>query len=352
MDLNNSASFAPLDPQDMLGYIRGLPDQLELAWSLGQQAPLPSWTGIDKIVVAGMGGSAIGADLVAAYAETAVSVPVIIHRDYDLPAWAAGPSTLVICSSHSGATEETLTSFKAAQSRGCRILAVSTGGQLAGWAEENGAPVWKFEHHGQPRSAVGFSFGLLLAAFTRLGLLPDPAQELAGAVAAMKAQQELIGAESPLMKNMAKRLAGQLVGRWVSVFGAGVLAPVARRWKGQVSEVAKAWAQFEFIPEADHNTLAGTLFPEKLLPQITALFLRAKSNHPRNLLRLDLTRQTMMLEGISTDTVDAYGDSPLAQQWTCLHFGDYTSYYLAMLYGVDPTPVSALAHLKEELGKR
>jgi glucose/mannose-6-phosphate isomerase len=210
--------------------------------------------------------------------------------------------------------------------------------------------LWTFEHHGQPRAAVGFSFGLLLAAFTRLGLIPDPSQELAGAVTAMKAQQLHLKADVPVTQNPAKRQAGQLLGRWVTVLGSGVMAPVARRWKGQVCELAKAWAQFEFLPEADHNTLAGSQNPVEILAHTTVIFLRSASDHPRNRLRLEFTRQALMLEGLGTDFYDAKGDTPLANLWTALHFGDYMAYYLAMLYEVDPTPVAALQKLKNDLG--
>ncbi|HEX2981329.1 MAG TPA: SIS domain-containing protein [Anaerolineaceae bacterium] len=129
----------------------------------------------------------------------------------------------------------------------------------------------------------------------------------------------------------------------------GYLAPVARRWKGQISEVAKAWAQFEFLPEADHNTMAGLLNPEEMLEHILVLFLRSSAEHPRNRLRSDLTRKGFMQEGLNTDFIDAAGDSPLAHIWTTLHMGDYCAYYLAMAYGVDPTPVEAIEGLKAEM---
>jgi glucose/mannose-6-phosphate isomerase len=297
-----------------------------------------------------MGGSAIGADLVAAAVLDRCPVPVIVHRDYDLPGFAAGPETLVICSSHSGNTEETLSSFQAALENGCRVLAVCTGGKLSEKAREAGVPVWQFEHQGQPRAAVGFSFGLLLGALCRLGLVPDVGDEIAGAVSAMKSQQAALLAEVSVPQNPAKRLAGQLMGRWVTVFGSGVLAPVARRWKGQINEIAKAVANFEFIPEADHNALAGVLHPEEVIPpHVMTLFLRAPSDHPRNRLRLSMTRKTYMLEGMNVDGYTARGDSPIAHIWTALHFGDYLAYYLAMAYGVDPTPVTALQSLKAAL---
>lgn len=350
MDLNDFEAFKTIDPEDMLSHIDGLPDQLAEAWKLGNQLPLPAWQGIERVLITGMGGSAIGADLLAAYSEDFCSVPLLVHRDYKLPGWARGPKTLVIASSHSGDTEETLTAFADATEKGCLRLAIATGGKLAKAARNTNAALWTFEHHGQPRAAVGFSFGLLLAAFTRLGLIPDPSQELAGAVAAMKAQQVHLRADVPVTANPAKRQAGQLLGRWVVVLGSGILAPVARRWKGQVSELAKAWAQFEFLPEADHNTLAGSQNPSELLTHTTVIFLKSAADHPRNQLRLEFTRQALMLEGLGIDVYDAKGDTPLANLWTALHFGDYMAYYLAMLYEVDPTPVAALQKLKKELG--
>lgn len=351
MDLNNPAAFTAFDPDNMLGHIDGLPDQLAHAWDLGNRLALPEIRGIDRVLISGMGGSAIGADLLASYIEPACPLPVIVQRDYDLPAWADGSSTLVIGSSHSGNTEETLSAFQGALDRNCTCLAISTGGMLAALAASRGAPVWRFEHRGQPRAAVGFSFGLLLALFTRLGLIGSPSQELDGAIAAMRTQQKRIGAVSPVAENPAKRMAGQLMGRWVAVFSSGLLNPVARRWKGQISELAKAWAQFEFLPEADHNTLAGCVLPEEVIMKSMALFLRSPSDHPRNHLRSELTRRGFMIEGMNTDFVDASGDSRLAHLWTLLHFGDYMAYYLAMLYEMDPTPVIALENLKLELSR-
>jgi glucose/mannose-6-phosphate isomerase len=220
---------------------------------------------------------------------------------------------------------------------------------LAKVAVEYGAVLWPFEHKGQPRAAVGYSFGLLLAVLSRLNLIPDPSDELTGAIKAMKAQQTKIKANIPVAENPAKRMAGQFVNRWVTVMGTGVLTPVARRWKGQISEIAKAWGQFEFMPEANHNTLAGILNPEENLSRMMVVFLRAPSDHPRNRLRSELTSKAFMLEGIGTDFVDAQGDSTLSHLWTTLHFGDYTAYYLAMAYGVDPTPVEAIESFKREM---
>lgn len=349
MNLDDISRFKQIDVQDMLSHIDGLPDQINFAWELGSQLPLPDWEGIKRVLVAGMGGSAIGADLVAAYIAPHCPVPVIVHRNYSLPAWANGEDTLVIASSHSGNTEETLSSFASAIENKCRILALTTGGKLAEMCQDSGAALWQFEHQGQPRAAVGYSAGLLLAAFSRFGLISSPEVEIKETVQAMRTQQETLFAEVPTANNLAKRLAGQIYGRWVMVIGADALEPVARRWKTQISEIAKAWGQFEALPEVDHNTLAGLVYPEQALGQTMALFLRAHSYHSRNLLRSNLTKTAFMVEGLNTDFIDAQGTNPLAQQWTALHLGDYTAYYLAMAYGIDPTAIPTIEMLKSQM---
>jgi glucose/mannose-6-phosphate isomerase len=350
MNLDDLERFKQLDTLNMLAEIDNLPDQLGNAYQLGMQESLPAWTDIRQVVIAGMGGSAIGADLLASYCASLAPLPVSVHRDYGLPFHARGAETLVICSSHSGNTEETLDAFEAALQAGCRIIVVCTGGELAERARENNIPTWTFEHTGQPRAAVGFSFGLLLAMFERFGFIPDQKDAMDDALASMKASQEHIKAHIPAAHNPTKRYAGQLMGRWVTIVGSGLLSTVARRWKGQINEIAKAGANFEFLPEADHNTLAGTVNPQETLNAHTmTIFLSAASDHPRNRLRSDLTRQTFMLEGMNTDRVEARGNTPLAHIWTTILFGDYMAYYLAMAYGEDPTPIQALLDFKQAM---
>lgn len=352
MNLDDVNYFKQLDTLNMLGEIDNLPDQLAGAYELGMQHDLLAMKDVRQLVIAGMGGSAIGADLLASYCASLAPLPVSVHRDYGLPLYARGAETLVICSSHSGNTEETLDAFDAALQAECRILAVCTGGTLAERARANAIPVWTFEHQGQPRAAVGFSFGLLLALFERLAFIPSQKEAVQDAVASMKLSQQHLRADIPAVKNPAKRYAGQLMGRWVTIVGSGLLTTVARRWKGQLNEVAKAGANFEFVPEADHNTLAGTMNPEETLNAHTmTIFLCSPSDHPRNRLRMNLTRKAFMLEGMNTDAVEARGHTPLANMWTTILFGDYMAYYLAMAYGVDPTPIEALVEFKQAMAE-
>jgi glucose/mannose-6-phosphate isomerase len=349
MNLDDLDHFRALDSQNFLHDIDTLPDQVAEAWALGSGYDLPAaYRAPRQVVVTGMGGSAIGGALAQAVVGGECTAPLSVVRDYRLPAYV-GPETLVIASSHSGNTEETLSAAEAALGRGARVMAITRGGKLGALAEARGLPVWRFQHTGQPRAAVGYSFMLTLAALFKAGLIGDLSAQVAEAVAAMRAQQPQFRAETPVVNNPAKRMAGQLMERIGAIYGADYLAPVARRWKGQLNEVGKSLALFDELPEMDHNAVVGTMFPEQTLSKVMVLFLRSAHEHPRNRLRVDVTREIFMTAGFNTDVIDANGPSPLADMLTVLHYGDYAAYYLAMCYDIDPSPVPQIDYLKQQL---
>ncbi len=349
MNLDNLNLFKQLDSQSFLAQINGLPRQLDDAWNLGQRSPLPHFEDVQNIIVAAMGDSAIGADLAAVSAAPNIRLPLSVLRDYDLPAFA-DEKTLVVCVSHSGNSEEVLSIFESAQKSGCRLFVISSGGALTNLAQSANIPYWNFSYRGADTMGVAYPFALTLALFARLGFIPDPSAEIAEAIRVMDDYKTRLAAETPAVTNPAKRYAGQLVGRWVTLVASERLSPVARRWKTQINQLAKAAANFELIPEATHNALIGSVNPSAVLnAQTTTLFLRAQSEHPRNRLRSDLMRQAFMLEGLNTDTIEARGDSIIAQLWSLLIFGDYMAFYLAMAYGADPSEEEAFENLKRML---
>jgi glucose/mannose-6-phosphate isomerase len=351
LDLDIYQNFDQIDRSRIINHIDRLPDQLSDAWQLARRLDLPNWKLIDAAIVVGMGGSAIAADLFSSYAKLKCKIPIFIHRDDDLPAWAAGPSVLVIISSHSGNTEEALSAFEEANKNNCCVIAITTGGKLAEKALQQNTPLWQYHYDSPPRAAIGYSFGMILSLFSRLNLIEDPRLELNEAIHTLYETREQLKASVPVLKNPAKRMAGQLMGRFVIIFGYDFLIPVARRWKNQINELSKAWAQFEALPEADHNTIAGTEYPISLIPHLTALFLRIPSDHTRNRVRLELAKKTLMLQGFGTDFIDAKGTTHLAQLWSTLQFGDYMAYYLAIAYEVDPSPITGIEEFKREMSK-
>ncbi len=353
-NLDDLDRFAALDREHMLGHIDAFPDQLEAAWRAAQTLPLPdTHCHSRQIVLAGMGGSAIGGDLLAALIGPVSAVPLTVLRGYDLPAWVQGPETLVIASSFSGNTEETLAAADQALGRGVRLLAVTTGGQLAAHAEAHGYPLWRIAYESQPRAALGWSFGLLLGLAARLELVHGLETGLSEPIGLLRQYTPIYTAASPAPQNPAKRGAGQLIGRLPVFFGGGLFEPVARRWKCQINENAKAWAQYEGMPEANHNTVAGIGFPAEHALNVAAVFITSSQyDHPRVTLRHELTFQLCLQNGIMADFFRPAGHSALAQMCHAIQYGDYVSYYLAMAYGADPTEIAPIMELKEQLAAR
>lgn len=349
MILDDNARMKVIDKSNMLMELQTLPDQLAEAWSLADSYDLPNNKQFDVVTIAGMGGSAIGADILAAYVDDQCTTPVSVVRGYSLPAWVSGKNNLVICSSHSGNTEETLSVFEEAIQRNCTLIAVSRDGKIKLLAEENNTVFWPFKHEGQPRSAVGFSFGMLLNLFSRMKLIPDQEEHLDSAVKSMKKTLAEVDIDVPVVKNLAKRIAGQAFGRQPVILGAEHLEPIARRWKTQINEIAKGWAGFEFMPEANHNTLAGLEYPESVLEKMYAIFLTSKNYHARNQKRFELTFDQFMVSGLCTDKIQINESDKLSEIWRVLLLGDFISYYLAMLYEVDPTPIDSLENFKKAM---
>lgn len=351
MNLDDLTYFHTVDSHNVLAQIDGLPDQVANAWALGQALAWPdSFRSVTQVVITGMGSSAMGGALTQALTAPECSLPVSLIRDYALPAFV-GPHSLVIGLSHSGETEETLSACQQALERGAKLLAITTGGQLAALAEQQGETVWRFEQPGTPRTAVGLSFMLSLSALVKLGVVKDKSRDVAEAVGAVRVQQAALRADSPVTRNPAKRMAGQLMGRLSAIVASDYLVPVARRWNDQLAQVSKAWAQFAELPEMDHNQVVGTLYPAELVSKFMVLFLRSAYDHPRNRRRAQVTREIYMTSGFNTDEIEAQGQSPLAHMLTALHYGDYVAYYLAMAYGVDPYLIPQIDYVKEQLAQ-
>ncbi|GAB4544495.1 MAG: hypothetical protein Fur002_17700 [Anaerolineales bacterium] len=324
MNLDDLNRFKELDSENRLGEIDSLPDALLSEWKTCAAELRASFSGVANIVIAASGEAAQAAELAAACAP--LPVPLKIVSGGALPAFAKGASTLTVCM---GDEEETRQAFDSALKNGCAVFVISCGG-LEQLANEKNLPRWK-----AARAALPHSFAALMALFRRLNFIPDLSAQVEEAASAMKDSQAHLRAEVLAASNPAKRYAGQLVGRWATIVCAESLAPAARRWKANINRMAKAPANVEILPEANYHAAQAVWNPAELLNAHTmTLFLRAPLQSPREMMRSDMMRQNFMLEGLNTDFVDARGNSPLAQLWTLILFGDYMAYYLAMAYGV------------------
>ncbi len=352
MNLDDRLGIRQLDADHMLDRIEELPQQCAAAWEQCDQLRLP-WEPdtFDQVILAGMGGSAIGGALLQGLVADECCIPLTVVRDYTLPAFAGGPNTLVVACSYSGNTEETLSCFKQAVARETAALAVTTGGKLSSLARRAGAPVVRFDYESQPRAALGFSFTLLLGVAHQLGLIRDPSSDLAEGVEVMEAWQSQLRIEVPKEQNEAKQMAAQIHGALPVTYGAGFLGPVANRWKTQLNENAKHWAFFEILPELNHNSVVGLGVPMDARDLAVVLLLRSSLDSPRIQERWDVTLELLTQEGVSAAAVKGRGESKLAQMLSLIHFGDYVSYYLAVCNEVDPTPVENIRFLKRRLAE-
>jgi glucose/mannose-6-phosphate isomerase len=351
VNLDDPRVFQQTDPEGMLARIREMPWQCQQAWQTAMEFSLPAdYSEIDKVVILGMGGSAIGGDLVRSLVASEARLPVFVHRDYDLPAFV-DDSTLVIVSSYSGNTEETLSGFEKSLATGAKKLAITTGGKVKDIASERNIPVLDIPYKAQPRAALGFSFLPTLCLLQKLGFLTDKSADVAETVKVLEKISQKINEESPLSGNPAKQMAQLLYGQLPVIYGAGILAEVAHRWKTQINENSKAWAFYEVFPELNHNATVGYEFPKELAGKIKVITLRSPSIHKRTQLRYKVTCELLDRSNIYHESVDSEGESPLSQMMSLVLFGDYMSYYLAILYRVDPSPVKVIDYLKQQLAK-
>jgi len=350
-DLDDLSIYQRLDCAGMLAQLKGLPGQCRTAWNKAMAFKLPAgYRNIDKVVIVGMGGSAIGGDLLRSLTQRLKKPLISVVRDYDLPPWV-DHRTLVIASSYSGNTEETISAFSQALDIKCHKLVLTGGGKLKEMAERTNVPVFTIDITSPPRAALGYSLMPLIAFLQQLDFLEDKSTEVAEMLRVLEESLPKWDETAPASSNLAKQLAYSLQGKIAVIYGAGILSEVARRWKTQINENSKAWAFFEVFPELDHNAVVGYEMPRELASNIFVALLRSRHLHPHTLIRYEVTSELLTQNGISHQFVDAYGDSDLAQLMGLVYLGDWTSYYLALLYEIDPTPVRAIDHLKKRLSE-
>ncbi len=348
-DLDNPGVYDRLDRDGMLTRIHDIPDMCQQAWDLALNFDLPpDYSQVDKVLILGMGGSAIGADLVKNLVVSESKAVILVHRDYGLPSFVDN-KTLVIASSYSGKTEETLNSFNRAVDSDSKKLAITTGGKLKALAEKRRIPVFEFDYEAQPRAALPFNLLPVLAFLQKLGIVKDKSDDVRQTVQVLRELSARINEKVPLRDNAAKQLARKLHRHLPVIYGGGVLSEVAHRWKTQLNENSKAWAFHEVFPELNHNAVVGYQFPAELNRGIFVVLLRSPSLPHRVRIRYQVTCQLLDRANVGYQIVDSEGISPLSQMMSPVLLGDYVSYYLAILHRTDPSPVKAIDYLKEQL---
>ena len=337
-----------LDPQDMRGNIRGFFEQVEEAVNIGKKFKTKTHNrGITNIVLAGMGGSAIGGDLLRTYLSQKLQILFIVNRHYAMPAFV-DRNSLVIISSYSGNTEETLEAYEQAVERKARVLCITSGGEVAERAKKLNHQTIFIPGGLQPRAALGYSFFPLLYAMDKMGFADLDESEVQETITVLKTMsgEAVDMSEQNFPYSIVKRMHGKPVIVWSA---AGLLEAVSVRWRGQLNENAKHLAYSAVFPKLNHNEIVGWEHPAEILKHFTIVMLKDKDDHPRVVQRMAITKEVLKETPGAIIEIPPRGESRLARMFSMIHLGDWVSYYLAMLNEVDPTPVERINYLKSEL---
>lgn len=348
-NLDDERSFALLDSGNMASQIAGFPAACAAAWQAAQSVTLPfAYRGVRSVVILGMGGSAISGDLARTLGADLASVPIEVVRGYRIPGYVDS-NTLVLAISYSGDTEETLAAFDAAAERTASLIVIASGGKLLARAQAAGIPHYPIRSTSQPRAALPHLYLPVLHALTTLYLLRCSERDIEKAVRFIAEQAPALATGVPSEENDAKKLAGALFGKIVSIYAAEFLGEVARRWKTQINENSKHWAEFETLPEANHNAVVGYSHPQSNADSVCVVHLQSPLYHERIQRGMTAAQELLHTAALDCRVVAVQGSTPLAQQLYAILLGDYVSYYLAMLNSIDPTPVAPIDYVKAQL---
>lgn len=340
-----------LDKSDMCNILMNFPEQYQKACRMAWELVLPqAYKNVKNIVISGMGGSAMGGDLVRSLFSNVCPVPIVVNRNYSVPGFV-NEDTLFMAVSYSGNTEETLAAFGAAINKKAKVLSISTGGALGVSSKVANIPYFSIPMRGvQPRCAFGYIFTPIMVFLSQLGFIPGNIGEVEAAVTLLCDTSRKLNPDVPFADNEAKQIAEAIYDKLPVVYASqSYFDSVAMRWKGQFNENSQIMAFYNVIPEMNHNEIVGWDMPKAITSQCVAIFLCNDANSESIKKRFSISKDLISGE-TQTITVQALGDSLLSRALYLIYLGDFVSYYLAILNGVDPTPIARIDFFKEQLG--
>jgi glucose/mannose-6-phosphate isomerase len=342
-----------IDKANMLDGLMKFPEQIREALRIAEAAERFNFLKVDNVVVAGMGASAISGDIMASLFRKTLDVPLVVNKDYDLPRWV-NKDTLVICISYSGNTDETLSAFKIAYQKKCKMICISTGGKLQEFAEKRAVPFVRIPAGLQPRAATAYLLFPSIMFLKKIGLLKTNIE--ADIEETITVTQEFAAANNktiPEETNLAKQLASKLYGTIPQIYGWEIYAPIATRWRHQLNENSKIIARTDIAPDCNHNDIVGWSQNPEVSKQFTCILFRDKDEESLDMTtRLNFMRDLFHNTAGNTIEVSPKGKSQLAKMMYLMCLGDLTSCYLAVKRGIDPSPVDIIKELKKRLAEK
>lgn len=356
VQLDNREDIEKVDQSQSLSSLEQLASQCQEVWEVGQNLQIdPSFQDVDLVVVAGMGGSSLGTHIIQSVFKDELKLPIIVVPDYTMPNFVTA-RTLVVASSYSGTTEETIAAARSAKEKGAKITGITSGGALAELLTSWNAPCLvfptTFNPSKQPRLGLGYSiFGQMLL-LARCGIITLEKHHLDEVLAAIAAAHLESSVAVPTEQNPAKLLAFEMVDRMPIITVAEHLEGTAHVFANQLNESAKTFAEFRVVPELNHHLMEGLEFPATNQTQMLFVTVHSTLYSPNNQLRIQLTEEVIGQNHLEHRSVELKAQTKLAQAFELLVFGSYTSFYLAMLYGKNPSAIPWVDWFKQQLKER
>jgi glucose/mannose-6-phosphate isomerase len=350
-DLDDIKTIEKIDKSNMRKLLYEFPYQGGKIVQLMEHVKIPpAYKEVKNIIVTGMGGSSIGGDLLKNFLRDRLKIPLAVNRSYTLPHWV-GKETLIICVSYSGNTEETLSAYKIGKECGSKLMVISSGGELTELAKDDGFPNILVPEGGiPPRTALGYLFFPQLFVLKILGFVKIEDEELSEATQILENLREEINIQKPKNENTAKKIAGEIYQTVPLIYTiSDYLEAVAIRWKTQINENSKNPVYCEFFPELDHNEIMGWKGNGELTRKFSLIVLRDAGDSDRMTKRIDITSSLIKEKAAKFLEVYSRGKGLLARMLSLIYIGDYVSFYLGILNGVDPTAIESISNLKRRM---
>jgi len=347
--LEDCEKIRAIDKAGMLDYCLNMHMHYQNAADLARGI-VTSYVKPKNIIITGMGGSAIGGEFLKDWAKNNIDVPIEVNREYHLPVYA-NDETLVLVTSYTGDTEETLSSLCDAIKKKCMIYCITSGGTLLGLAERLNIPYLQVPSGMPPRAALPYMLIPLLVFLEKMGLTSEIFVNLNEALPIIKEIEEQNAIEATVNESLTKTLAVNIEGCIPMIYGFGVFSSVARRLKQQLNENAKIMSKWDNLPEMNHNEIVGYEKSGNMKDVFTAIFIRDKDEPVEIRSRIEITKDLIKPSGLSIYEIWSKGESSLAKMLSVITIVDFLSNYLAVLRGIDPTPVQTIDKLKSSLRK-
>ncbi len=350
--LDDLTHISKIDKSNMLDVISKFPEQIKETIEIVSHTNILNFLKIDNIIISGMGASGISGDILQHLLRDRIDVPIFVNREYDIPKWA-NKDTLVLSQSYSGNTEETLSVFKQAHQKRCKIIGITSGGKLQEYCEKREIPIIKVPSGFQPRAATAYMLFSSLLAFKKIGLLNENIDsEIEETIQTTDELSKNINKSIPEKDNISKQIARNIFNTIQQLYGWDIYTPIVKRWCNQLNENSKIIARYDVVSECNHNDIVGWSMNPEVSKNFSCILFRDEENESVYMSkRLGFMKH--LFEGSASKVIEikAQGKKRLAKMMYAMYLGDFTSCYLAVLRNIDPTPVDAIIELKKALAE-